>query len=70
MLASSYNDFYQTLYGYDNTFHPPQALLDYLEPLLVTTQRQLETLFVLWNAARQRSPFPDAQTVHLAFWAP
>ena len=61
LLASSYNDFYQTIYGYENTFHPPEALLAYLEPLLVTTERQLETLFVLWNAAQKRSPFEDAQ---------
>ena len=56
LLASSYNDFYQTIYGYENTFHPPEALLAYL-----TTERQLETLFVLWNAAQGRSPFQDAQ---------
>jgi len=62
MLCGSYNDFYQTLYGYENTFHPPQALLAYLEPLLLTTQTQLETLFVLWNAAQGRSPFEDAQS--------
>ena len=61
LLASSYNDFYQTIYGYENTFHPPEALLAYLEPLLVTTERQLETLFALWNAAQKRSPFEDAQ---------
>ena len=61
LLASSYNDFYQTIHGYENTFHPPKALLAYLEPLLVTTERQLETLFVPWNAAQGRSPFQDAQ---------
>ena len=61
LLASSYNDFYQTIYGYENTFHPPEALLAYLEPLLVTAERQLETLFVLWNAAQKRSPFEDAR---------
>ena len=62
-LASSYNSFYQTIYGYENTFAPPEALLAYLEPLLVTTEKQLETLFVLWNAAQRRSPFEDSQAV-------
>ena len=60
MLADSYNSFYQTIYGYENTFHPPEALLAYLEPLLVTAERQPETLFVLWSAAHGRSPFEDA----------
>ena len=60
-LAGSYNAFYQTIYGYDNTFYPPEALLVFLEPLLVTTQTQLETLFVLWNTAQGRSPFEDAR---------
>ena len=61
LAASSYNNFYQTIYGYENTFHPPEALLAYLEPLLVAAEKQLETLFVLWNAAQKRSPFEDAQ---------
>ena len=60
ILTASYNSFYQTIYGTENAFHPPEALLDYLEPLLVTTQTQLETLFVLWNAAQERSPFQDS----------
>ena len=59
-MTASYNDFYQTLYGPENTFHPPEALLLYLRPLLVTTQKQLETLFVLYNAALRRSPLQDA----------
>ena len=63
-MTGSYNDFYQTIYGYENSFTPPEALLDYLEPLLVTTQTQLETLFVLWNAAQERSPFQDS--IHAA----
>ena len=63
LLTGSYNDFYQTIYGYENIFHPPEALLDYLELLLVTTQTQLETLFVLWNAAQGRSPFEDARSI-------
>ena len=58
-MTGSDDDFYQTIYGTENTFHPPEALLDYLEPLLIATQTQLETLFVLWNAAQERSPFQD-----------
>ena len=61
MLAGSYNEFYQTVYGYENTFHLPEALATYLEPLLVSTKTQLETLFVLWNTAQGRSPFEDAR---------
>ena len=57
ILTGSYNEFYQTIYGTECTFTPPEALLDYLEPLLITTQTQLETLFVFWNAAQGRSPF-------------
>ena len=60
-MAGGYKDFNQTIYGYENTFHPPEALLAYLEPLLVTTERQLETFFVPWNAAQGRSPFEDAR---------
>ena len=60
-LTSSYNEFYQGIYGYENTFYPSEALLAYPQPLLVTTQTQLETLFVLWNSAQGRSPFEDAQ---------
>ena len=59
-LTSSYNEFYQSIYGYENTFYHPEALLAYLEPLLITTRKQLETLFVLWNSAQGRSPFEDA----------
>ena len=60
-MVGSYNGSYQTIYGYENTFHLPEALATYLEPLLVPTKTQLETLFVLWNAAQGRSPFEDAR---------
>jgi hypothetical protein len=59
VLTGSYNEFYQTMYGFENTFHPPEALIAYLGPLLVTTRTQLETLFAVWNAAQGRSPFED-----------
>ena len=60
LLTLLYNDFYQAIYGPENVFVPPEALLTYMEPLLLTTSKQLETLFVLWNAAQNRSPFEDA----------
>ena len=60
-MTEMYNSFYQTIYGTEVTFTPPEALKAYLGPLLVTTASQLETLFVLWNAAQGRSPFEDAQ---------
>ena len=60
-VCSCYAQFYQLIYGPGLQFTPPAELLSYLEPLEITSARQLEALFALWNAAQRRSPFEDVR---------
>ena len=59
-ITEAYNNFYQFLYGTDRCYLPPAELHDWLSQITVTSQQQLESLFVLYNAALCRNPFKDA----------
>ena len=62
-IAGAYNRFYQVIYGTDCCYLPPAGLRSWLSQIPVTSQQQLEQLFVLYNAALCRSPLQDAQRV-------
>ena len=59
-IAGAYNRFYQVIYGTDCCYLPPAGLLSWLSQIPVTSEQQLENLFVLYNAALRRNPFQDA----------
>ena len=59
-IGEAYNSFYQLLYGTKFCYRPPAGLLSWLSQIPVTSQQQLESLFVLYNAALRRSPMQDA----------
>ena len=59
-IAGAYNRFHQLIYGTDCCYLPPAGLHSWLSQIPVTSEQQLENLFVLYNAALHRNPFRDA----------
>ena len=58
-VDAAYNEFYQLLYGGGRVFKPPAGLHHFLRDVPITSQAQLESLFVLYNAALSRNPLND-----------
>ena len=62
-ITEAYNRFYQAIYGTNFCYLPPAELLSWVSQIPVTSEQQLESLFVLYNAALCRSPLQDGQRV-------